>query len=85
MSMLGDFCPDCVPKGIFSVPIPDSKFQGDVCPSCKRIFKIGGNPKNFEYTEEAACKDKMREDMAQNVIKSVSTKALVDRILKGDV
>jgi hypothetical protein len=77
-------CPDCFKDGKKSTLVFDPKHTGEVCPRCERVFSIlSPDPKHFHYATEAACKRRMRRDQRERSM-SASTKALTDRILRGD-
>lgn len=76
-------CPDCSTTNGSIVLLFDAKQMGEVCPRCTRVFLLFNNdPNHRHYATEKGCKARMRLDQAQRRGQSVSTRALVERILR---
>jgi hypothetical protein len=78
-------CPDCTTIGKNgAVPcVFDAKQMGEVCVKCTRVFSVfNPNPNHFHYATEKGYRAKMLKDRLERRAESVSTTAMVDRILR---
>lgn len=76
-------CPDCAGDGHPATMVFDAKQMGEVCPRCERVLSIfNTNPTHAHYASERACKARMTRDSKRNMHRSVSTRALVERIMR---
>ena len=76
-------CPDCAVDAIKATMVFDAKQMGEVCPRCERVFSLFiANPDNKHYASEKARNAAMSRDRDRPMHRSVSTQAIVSRILK---
>jgi hypothetical protein len=78
-------CPDCtsVGKNKAVACVFDAKQMGEVCPNCTRVFSVfSPNPNHYHYATEKGYRAKMQKDRLARKHNSVSTAAMVDRILR---
>lgn len=75
------WCNDCFDDGKKIALVFDLKNSGHVCRGCGRVYQVGKPRTEMHFVDEKSCKAKMRRDLKRNSLQSVSTRALVDRIL----
>lgn len=76
-------CPDCTYEGVEVTCVFDAKQMGEVCTRCTRVFSIfSNNPDNKHYATEGGYRMAIAKDKARKKHRSVSTAAMVERIMR---
>lgn len=82
---LGELCEDCKKyDGISVATVYDAPQAGFTCPRCDRVYSPVMPLNHLHYASEAGVRRRMEADKRRERM-SVSTSAVVERILKGRV
>jgi hypothetical protein len=79
-------CPDCLADGKNVSCVFDFKQMGEVCPRCERVYSptLAATPRHKHYATERGVKRRMARDKKEREDVSVSTHALIDRIMRSN-